>query len=162
MIFFRWIIIKNFIIFAPLLFTTGLENTVNFLNVLIIFIIFCILASIVYILNDIVDLKVDKLHPQKKYDKPLASGLIKLKNAKIILFSLILLLVLFLNFYPKYLQISVIYILLNIVYSFFLKHIFLVDIFSLSLNYIVRVYAGCVGLDVYLSNWMAVYNISIS
>ena len=62
--------IKNFVIFAPLLFTTRLENTTNILNIFQIFVIFCILASIIYIFNDIVDIKADKLHPKKKQSKP--------------------------------------------------------------------------------------------
>jgi len=148
--------IKNFIIFAPLLFTTGLENLTNFSNVLNIFIIFCILASIIYVFNDIVDIKTDKLHPKKKRHKLLASGLIKLSYAKIILLFLIILLTLLLYFNQKYIGVSLIYILLNVIYSYLLKNIFLIDIISLSLNYIIRVFAGCVALDVPLSGWMAI------
>ena len=148
--------IKNFIIFAPLLFTTKLENITNISNVLKIFAIFCVLASIVYIFNDIVDIKADKLHPKKKQTKPLASGLIDLKYAKLILFCLIICKIIFLYFYPKFIEISLIYILLNTTYSYLLKNIFLIDILSLSLNYLIRVYAGCIALDVNLSNWMAV------
>ena len=66
--------IKNFIIFAPLLFTTRFENTTNIINVFKIFSIFCILASIVYIFNDIVDINVDKLHPKKKRQNHLLQG----------------------------------------------------------------------------------------
>ena len=148
--------IKNFIIFAPLLFTTRLENTTNILNVFQIFVIFCILASIVYIFNDIVDIKADKLHPKKKQSKPLASGLINLEYAKLVIFCLVIFLVILLYFFPKFIELSLIYILLNIAYSYLLKNIFLIDILSLSLNYLIRVYAGCVALDVNLSNWMAV------
>ena len=73
--------IKNFIIFAPLLFTTKFESITNISNVLKIFVMFCILASIVYIFNDLIDIKADKIHPKKKQTKPLASGLIDLKYA---------------------------------------------------------------------------------
>ena len=148
--------IKNFIIFAPLLFTTRFEDITNILNIFKIFTIFCILASIVYIFNDIVDINVDKLHPKKKKTKPIASGLIDLKYAKLILFGLIICLIISLYFFPRFIEVSLIYIMLNIAYSYLLKNIFLIDIFSLSLNYLVRVYAGCVALNVELSNWMAV------
>ena len=148
--------IKNFIIFAPLLFTTRLENITNISNVFKIFTVFCILASIVYIFNDMVDIKADRLHPKKKQTKPLASGLIDLRYARLILFSLIMCLIILLYFFPKFIEVSLIYILLNIAYSYLLKNIFLIDIFSLSLNYLIRVYAGCVAFDVTLSNWMAV------
>ena len=148
--------IKNFIIFAPLLFTTKLENITNISNVLKIFIIFCILASIVYIFNDLIDIKADKIHPKKKQTKPLASGLIDLKYAKLVLLCLVIFQIILLYFFPRFIEISLLYILLNIAYSYLLKNIFLIDILSLSLNYLIRVYAGCVALDVNLSNWMAV------
>ena len=148
--------IKNFIIFAPLLFTTRFENITNISNVLKIFVIFCILASIVYIFNDLIDIKSDKLHPKKKQTKPLASGLIDLKYAKLILFCLIICKIILLYFFPEFIEVSLIYIFLNIAYSYLLKNIFLIDILSLSSNYLIRVYAGCVALDVSLSNWMAV------
>lgn len=148
--------IKNFVIFAPLLFTTRFENITNIFNIFKIFVIFCILASLVYIFNDIIDIKVDKLHPKKKQQKPLASGLISLKDAKLILYCLIICQVILLYFFPKFIGISLIYILLNIAYSYSLKNIFLIDILSLSLNYLIRVYAGCVALDVHLSYWMAI------
>lgn len=148
--------IKNFIIFAPLLFTTKIDDIINIINVFKIFIIFCILASIIYIFNDIVDIKTDKLHPKKKQLKPLASGLIDLRYAKLIIFYLIICLIIFLYFFPIFIEVSFMYILLNIAYSYSLKNIFLIDIFSLSLNYLIRVYAGCVAIDVNLSNWMVV------
>ena len=148
--------IKNFIIFAPLLFTTKLESITNISNVLKIFAIFCILASIVYIFNDLIDIKADKIHPKKKQTKPLASGLIDLRYAKLVLLCLVVCLIILLYFFPRFIEISLLYILLNIAYTYLLKNIFLIDILSLSLNYLIRVYAGCVALDVNLSNWMAV------
>ena len=62
----------------------------------------------------------------------------------------------FFIFFSEFIEISLIYIFLNIAYSYLLKNIFLIDILSLSLNYLIRVYAGCIALDVSLSNWMAV------
>ena len=95
---------------------------------------FCTLASIIYIFNDIVDIEADKLHPQKNNQKPLASGLINLKYAKLIIFCLIIFLITLLYFFPKFIEVSLIYILLNIAYSYLLKNIFLIDILSLSLT----------------------------
>ena len=85
---------------------------------------------------------------KKKQKKPLASGLINLRDAKLILLCLIIVQTVLLYFFPKFIEISLIYILLNIAYSYLLKNIFLVDILSLSVNYLIRVYAGCVALDV--------------
>ena len=82
--------------------------------------------------------------------------MIDLKYAKLILFCLIICKIILLYFFPEFIEVSLIYIFLNIAYSYLLKNIFLIDILSLSSNYLIRVYAGCVALDVSLSNWMAV------
>lgn len=147
--------IKNLIIFAPLLFTREYENIQNIENILTIFFIFCIIASTVYIFNDLVDLKFDKLHP-KKNKKPLANNQIKEKTAYQILIFLCLISLVIVIRYQQFLIIIASYFILNILYSTILKKIFLIDIFILSTNYIIRVLAGCIALSVDLSNWMAI------
>lgn len=147
--------IKNLIIFAPLLFTSGYENTENIKNILTIFFIFCIIASTVYIFNDLIDLKFDKLHP-KKNKKPIANNKIKEKTAYQILIILCLISIAIVIKYQQFLIIVLSYFILNILYSTIFKKIFLVDIFILSSNYIIRVLAGCIALSVDLSNWMAI------
>ena len=147
--------IKNLIIFAPLLFTSGYENTENKKNILTIFFIFCIIASTVYIFNDLIDLKFDKLHP-KKNKKPIANNKIKEKTAYQILIILCLISIAIVIKYQQFLIIVLSYFILNILYSTIFKKIFLVDIFILSSNYIIRVLAGCIALSVDLSNWMAI------
>ena len=82
--------IKNFLVFAPLLFTSGLDDTDNLFKSFHAFIVFCLIASAVYIVNDIFDLDSDKKHPKKKKSKPLASGDISLNNAKVIFILLML------------------------------------------------------------------------
>ena len=147
--------IKNLIIFAPLLFTSGYENTENIKNILTIFFIFCIIASTVYIFNDLIDLKLDKLHP-KKNKKPIANNKIKEKTAYQILIILCLISMAIVIKYQQFFIIVLSYFILNILYSTIFKKIFLVDIFILSSNYIIRVLAGCIALSVDLSNWMAI------
>ena len=147
--------IKNLIIFAPLLFTKEYENIQNIENILTIFFIFCIIASTVYIFNDLVDLKFDKLHP-KKNKKPLANNKIKKKTVYQILIILCLISLAIVIKYQQFLIIIASYFILNILYSTILKKIFLIDIFILSTNYIIRVLAGCIALSVDLSNWMAI------
>ena len=58
--------IKNFLVFAPLLFTSGFSNNKDLFNSLYAFIVFCFLASAVYIFNDIFDVNSDRIHPLKK------------------------------------------------------------------------------------------------
>ena len=147
--------IKNFIIFAPLLFTERYNNTVDIINVILIFILFCLIASAVYIFNDIHDLKLDKLHP-KKIKKPIASS--KLSKASAYFILIILLLFSFGISYvnPEFYIILVSYLLINIFYTIFFKKIYLLDIFVLASNYVIRVFAGCIPLSVDLSYWMAI------
>ena len=148
--------IKNFLVFAPLLFTSGLSNNENLLDSLYAFIVFCLLASAVYIFNDIFDIKLDKIHPRKKKNKPLAAGKISLNLAKIIFSLLLLCLGLLIFFKTNLLNVCLIYLFLNFIYTIYLKKIPFIDIFALSSNYILRVYMGCVALTVDLSIWMGV------
>jgi len=148
--------IKNFLVFAPLLFTSGLDDTDNLFKSFHAFIVFCLIASAVYIVNDIFDLDSDKKHPKKKKSKPLASGDISLNNAKVIFILLMLCASTIIFFNIRLLNISLIYLLLNFFYTIYLKKIPFIDIFILSSNYILRVYMGCVALTVHLSSWMAI------
>ena len=148
--------IKNFLVFAPLLFTSGVNNTDNLIISFQAFLIFCLIASTVYIINDIFDIKLDRKHPRKKKNRPLASGKLSLTHAKFIVIILIFFSLILINFNRELLNVTIYYLLINFLYTIYLKKVPLVDIFTLSSNYILRVYAGCVALSVDLSNWMAV------
>ena len=146
--------IKNFLVFAPLLFTSKLSNNHDIFNSLYAFIVFCILASCVYILNDILDLDSDRIHPHKKKNKPLAAKIISINTAKIIFILLILILSILIFFNNKVMTASFIYLFLNFIYTIYLKKIPYIDIIALSSNYILRIYMGCAVLTVDLSIWM--------
>jgi decaprenyl-phosphate phosphoribosyltransferase len=148
--------IKNFLVFAPLLFTSGVNNTDNLILSFQAFLIFCLIASTVYIVNDIFDIRLDRKHPRKKKNRPLASRKFSLTQAKLIVVALILLSVALINFNRELINVTICYLLINFLYTIYLKKIPLIDIFTLSSNYILRVYAGCVALSVDLSSWMAV------
>ena len=148
--------IKNLLVFAPLLFTSGLSDLSKLVLSFKAFIIFSLIASVVYIINDLFDIKFDKKHPQKRKLKPLASGKISISFAyfSIAILSIISIFILLNN--KNLINVFLIYIIMNVFYSFFLKFIPILDIFILSFNYILRVYAGSVIIDVPLSNWMAI------
>ena len=148
--------IKNFLIFAPLLFTTGINNNDNLIITFQTFLVFCLIASTVYIINDIFDVELDRQHPRKKKSKPLASKSISLNQAKFILILLLLFSIILLNYNKNLIQVCLIYLFINFLYTIYFKKIPFLDIFVLSTNYILRVYAGCVALNVELSNWMAI------
>ena len=148
--------IKNLLVFTPLLFTSGLSDLSKLALSFKAFIIFSLIASVVYIINDLFDIKFDKKHPQKRKLKPLASGKISISFAyfSIAILSIISIFILLNN--KNLINVFLIYIIMNVFYSFFLKFIPILDIFILSFNYILRVYAGSVIIDVPLSNWMAI------
>lgn len=145
---------KNLIIFTPILF---IEKKIDFLvisNLLNIFLIFCLTASLVYIYNDIADIKSDKKHPKKRKLKPIANGQISVKQGHF--FLLILTLIISINlFLNKDLVIIIVsYIFINYLYTNLFKKIIFLDIVVLSSNYFIRVLAGCIALNVPLSYWM--------
>jgi 4-hydroxybenzoate polyprenyltransferase len=156
----QWI--KNFFVFVPLLFSQHIFNMTYFAPVLSAFFMFCLVSSIVYIVNDIVDIEADRAHPVKK-NRPLPAGLISIKNAVItvIIFAAILGLFLpALNFKFRIFLLS--YFLLNIFYTFIFKHIVLLDIFSLAAGFMLRVLAGAFVISVEISSWLILTTMFIS
>ena len=146
---------KNAFIFAPLFFDRQLFNTRSLLLTLAGFFTLCILCSGVYVLNDLVDVESDRNHPQKKY-RPIASGKISIRNAKIfcvILFSAAFTLSFILS--KKFFLLCVLMALINIAYSFKLKHIPLIDIITIGILFLIRVYSGAVLIRVKIfSPWL--------
>ena len=156
----QWI--KNLAIFAAVTFTGTLLNPTIFLNVFYGFLIFCALSSAIYVINDIFDVKKDKLHPFKRF-RPLPKGDISVNSAKVIAVILAvgaLTASYFLG--PLFLLIAVIYLALQFSYSLFLKHIAVVDILALAGGYILRVYAGEAASGFHISVWLLLTTISLS
>ncbi len=126
----------------------------SFIKVFYTFIIFCLTASSVYLLNDVIDKETDKNHPTKK-EKPIAKGEISVNFA--LLISLILLVIsLFwsLKISKGLVYFVLAYYLFNLFYSLVLKHLLLIDVFSVAFNYLIRVYAGAYVLKVGISQWL--------
>lgn len=156
--------IKNFLIFLPLFFSGEINNIKKIIVCILGFISFCLLASIVYVVNDLKDIENDKLNPTKK-DRPLASGKIK-KNEAIIIILLLLFLMCFINIYNFKLNyismnqfilsisLEIVYLILNVLYSFGLKNIPIVDIVILASGFIIRLVYGAVITQIEISNWM--------
>jgi 4-hydroxybenzoate polyprenyltransferase/predicted HAD superfamily phosphohydrolase YqeG len=148
-----WQWVKNLLVFAPIFFAARVFEIRMFLEALELFIIFCFATSIVYVLNDLFDAKVDREHPEKCL-RPVASGQIKPKQAILFLFILILIeIALFLD-NPEVFLLVTLYILLNVLYSVWLKHVAVVDILVVSSFYIIRVIVGGLPLSIYISPWV--------
>ena len=156
--------IKNCLIFLPLIFSREINKT-NIILTILGFISFSLASSIIYIINDIRDKEKDKNHPTKK-NRPIAAGTISIPSASTVagLFSIITIaILLYLSTYNHFISIYIIsYILLNIMYSFGLKNIPLLDVFILALGFLIRVLYGGALINVEVSTWLFLTVLSIS
>lgn len=147
---------KNFFIFLPAFFAFKITDNHIFLNAFLAFISFSLTASSVYVLNDWIDRIDDAKHPEKK-NRPIASGKI---NAKTALFFSILLLSLGLLISSivsrNVLFLIILYVLLNIAYTFKLKHIAIIDITIIASGFVIRLLVGSIATNVALSQWIIV------
>jgi 4-hydroxybenzoate polyprenyltransferase len=146
---------KNVIIYAGLVFDGQLFIPTAFARVTLSFLLLCLAASTVYIINDLVDIERDKLHPKKK-SRALPSGQlpIPLAVSAAILLPTFAIFIAWL-YSPIFSVILLIYIVINILYSFRLKHIVLVDVLTITAGYVLRVAGGAVVISgVKFSPWL--------
>lgn len=156
--------IKNFLVFLPFIFSGKLFEVKSFFLCLIGFFVFSFVCSIVYIVNDIKDIDKDRLHFKKK-NRPLASGKVSIKEAVILIFILFIMICVGLFFLNAPL-ISIIYLFLylslNLLYSFGLKNVPIVDIVILTSGFVIRVLFGASIIGVVVSNWLNLTIMSVS
>lgn len=151
--------IKNLLIFIPFIFGVELSacSLILIRGILCGFFAFCFMSSVIYIINDWHDRELDRNHPQKS-KRPIASGIIDLKQTVlmlVILLGMIVLLCIVGGFSYETYALLGIYLLLNILYSRYLKNIVVLDMIILSLSYVVRIYYGASLLvDVEVSAWL--------
>lgn len=154
--------IKNLFLLIPVFFAGNLFQ-VERIEILVLGIIaFCLIASAVYIINDLKDIEVDRIHPLKK-DRPLASGAVSKSSARIILIIFVLSgLILSYLLNPVFLYLICGYLALNIAYSLGLKNISIVDLFIVSLGFLIRIYSGGVLAEVEVSHWLCIMILLLS
>ena len=156
----QWL--KNLFVFAPLLFGKAFLDPHKVNLALIAFGLFSAMASSVYILNDILDVERDRLHPSKK-DRPIASGRLPIPLAAAIgiLLGAGALTLAFIHM-PPLATILAIYASVNIAYSLGLKHVVILDIFAIAVGFVLRVFGGAVAIEVEASRWLLTCTIFIS
>lgn len=156
----QWI--KNVFVFIPLLFSLHLFNKDYFITTLLAFLVFCLASSAIYVINDLVDIESDRAHPVKK-NRPLPSGAISQKAA-IITASLLLVVVFWLMMYFnfEFIILVVAFVVLNVIYSFWLKNLVLLDVFSIAAGFSLRVLAGAFVIQVPISSWLLLTTMFIS
>jgi 4-hydroxybenzoate polyprenyltransferase len=163
--------IKNIFVFAAIAFSEDRlwkptsEHLGALLTVSSAFILFCMVASAIYLINDLVDIEKDRAHPKKR-QRPLASGRLSPSVAKIAAAAL-LLVALPLGFLIDYRpgetwlhnvdfgSVLLAYLLIQgIAYSYYLKNVVLLDIFTIAAGFVLRAVAGALVIDIKITYWL--------
>ncbi len=156
----QWI--KNFFLFAALVFSGHLFHTPDILLTVAGFFFFSIAASSVYLLNDVIDLERDKLHPTKSL-RPLPAGKLSPRTA---LAASGLLAALGLagafSLRTEFGGILTCYVVLNVLYSLRLKDVVILDVMTIAAGFVLRVLAGAVLISVPTSEWLIICTVLLS
>lgn len=151
----QWV--KNAFIVAPLFFTPSAWTKTQSLSVLLTVIVFCLLSSAVYVINDYADRDADRLHPVKK-KRPIASGEISpggaLTIAAVLLCAAAVVAVGLLPYVVV--LVAALYFTINLLYSFWLKHVSLLDVLIVAAGFVLRVDAGAAAIQVEPTVWIVV------
>uniref|UniRef100_A0A7C4EWW6 Decaprenyl-phosphate phosphoribosyltransferase n=1 Tax=Desulfomonile tiedjei TaxID=2358 RepID=A0A7C4EWW6_9BACT len=158
----QWI--KNGFVLMPLIFSGDLFMPDAVMKAFGMFIAFCVAASATYIINDYMDIEQDRIHPKKK-NRPLASGAIAPRNALVIAGLLIgglFATVFWLNIPSIAIMALAAYLVLQLAYSIYLKHIVIIDVFALSTGFLFRVAGGAAVINVSVSSWLLLCTFSVA
>ncbi|MBK9350332.1 MAG: decaprenyl-phosphate phosphoribosyltransferase [Sulfuritalea sp.] len=148
----QWL--KNGFVFLGLLFGHAWSDPVKLGQGLAAFAAFCLLASAVYVMNDLVDREQDRLHPKKKH-RPLAAGTVGVVPAQALALACLVggsvIAWLWAGSAP---WVFAAYVLLNLGYSFGLKHVVILDVFIIAAGFMLRILAGTLGIGIAPSQWL--------
>ena len=156
----QWV--KNVFVLAPLIFSGEFLHPESIKVSLLAFVLFCIASSATYIVNDLHDIERDRRHPTKSKTRPLAAGKVTIPAALALLGVLLTLLVAAGLVVPRVIAVIAAYLALNLAYSFYLKHEPVIDIFTIAIGFVLRVYAGTMALALPLSSWMLVTTLCLA
>jgi 4-hydroxybenzoate polyprenyltransferase len=153
---------KNFFVLAPLVFAQRLLDGAAVTAALAAFAAFCLASSTVYLINDLWDRQEDRKHPLKR-NRPIASGALPAPvatGAALVMGAGSLGLGFALD--PATGGFTAAYLALNLLYSFGLKHVVIVDVMTLSLGFVLRVLAGAAAISVAVSGWLILCTVFLS
>lgn len=150
----QWI--KNTFVFAPLFFTPTAASWPSARTVFLVFVGFCLISSAVYSFNDLRDREADRRHPVKKY-RPLAAGTVGPVSAMglvgvlgVVGLAIVVLAAPGAAFY------ALLYVVANMAYSLALKRFPIIDVLTISLGFVLRIYAGAAALDIEPTVWIQI------
>jgi 4-hydroxybenzoate polyprenyltransferase len=154
---------KNLMVYLAFVFTLrqywqpfSREMYTMFATATAAFVLFCIISGVIYLINDLVDVEKDRQHPKKRF-RPLASGALKQSQAIgaiVVLLAITFPLCFALDFWFG--MVALVYFIMNLSYSFFLKNVVIVDVFVLAAGLVLRAVAGAAAIQVPASAWLYV------
>jgi 4-hydroxybenzoate polyprenyltransferase len=151
----QWVF-KNAFIFAPMVFSLHWLHWPYIRHSLLAFALFSLITGCIYIFNDSIDKKADQNHPQK-CRRPIASGRLNVITACIAASGLLALTLLAIfHFNRQFFLIAMIYIGMNLLYSFALKNVIIIDVMIIALGFVLRLFVGGVVNSIQLSPWILI------
>jgi decaprenyl-phosphate phosphoribosyltransferase len=148
----QWV--KNTFVAIPLVFSLRLLDGDSVLRTAAAVLLFSLVSGCVYVLNDLVDVEADREHPKKRL-RPIASGALPVAAARTFLGVAVPVVIgLSLALQPWFCAVLTTYFVLNVAYSFRLKHVAYLDVLLIALFFILRVLAGAFAIDVPASPWL--------
>lgn len=153
--------LKNgFVLIGPLFASQWDASTL--IQVTISFLAFCAMASAVYVLNDLLDIESDRVHPVKR-NRPLPSGTVSPRFAKGLFVGLVVISILLAVQVSQWVMaFVVIYLVINLFYSWRLKHVVILDVFLISSGFMLRILTGTVGLGIAPSSWLLLCGLMVT
>ncbi|ULL13623.1 decaprenyl-phosphate phosphoribosyltransferase [Paenibacillus sp. H1-7] len=147
---------KNLLVFAALIFSIRIADMTMLSHAVAGFVLFCLVSSCVYVLNDYVDRERDRMHPEKKH-RPIASGAIQPNSALAFGVGLLAVcLLLAFRFQPVFGFVLTAYFVLNVLYSFRLKHVVIMDLLVIAAGFVLRAIGGGLVIGVPLTPWFLI------
>jgi len=156
----QWV--KNGFVLAPLLFAGAFADASAIFNSLSAAFLFCLASSAAYIVNDMRDVELDRRHPRKSKTRPLVTGSVSVRSAFVLLVFLYVTLICGWLAFPRVGLVIGCYLALNLAYAFFLKHQPVLDIFTIAVSFVLRVYAGAMAIVAPVSGWMLITTLCLA
>lgn len=156
----QWI--KNLVVLAALVFAQKLADPALVLRSIIAALLFCFASGAVYLVNDLFDADSDRKHPVKAR-RPIAAGLlgaVPALTAAVLFMTGSLMAGFILS--PPFGAVLLIYVVLNIVYSLWLKEIVIIDVMTIAAGFVLRAVGGGLMIDVTVSSWLIMCTILLS
>ena len=156
----QWV--KNVFVAAPLVFSRHLTDVDQVARTGIAVLAFCLLSGAVYAFNDVRDVEADRAHPKKRL-RPIAAGALSERNAMIAAVALAVIALIACSLLSwKLALFAGGYLVQNMAYSVWLKHIAFVDVGVIANGFLLRVLAGAAAINVPASPWLLICTVLLA